>query len=68
MGRGSLRRVGRVLGIMAILVIGAIALAVIGPTLPADNPLRNIGVSLRGVGQWISRGFGGGYGEIVGGN
>ena len=53
---------------MAIVVLGALALAVIGPTLPPGNPLHDIGGMLRDIGQTVSRGFGGGYGELVQGN
>ena len=61
----SLALVGKILGFLAIVLLAALALALFGPTLPADNPLRSIGVGLRDVGTWISRGFGGGYGEVI---
>jgi hypothetical protein len=53
--------------IVALLVIALIAvlLAVGGPSLPEGNFLRGLGESIRGVGDAIGRGFGGGYGELT---
>lgn len=49
----------------AVLVILLVVVAVIGPSMPPGNPLRAAGDSLSGIGEFLSRGFGGGYGEIA---
>jgi hypothetical protein len=51
----------------AILAVVLLGLAVLGPNLPEGNPLHTIGDGLRGIGDGIARGFGGGYGELPAG-
>ena len=47
---------------VVLVVLGGVAL--LAPSLPAGNPIREIGESLRDFGGNIGRGFGGGYGEL----
>lgn len=51
--------------LVVIILIVAVALAVVGPSMPAGSPWRAAGDGLRGIGDFLARGFGGGYGEIA---
>lgn len=54
--------------LLLVLLVGAVvvlAIAAAGPVLPDGNFLRGFSDTLRGVGQSIARGFGGGYGELA---
>ena len=51
---------------LVLLSIVALALAVFGPSMPAGSPLRAMGQGVRDIGDFIARGFGGGYGELGG--
>jgi hypothetical protein len=48
---------------IAVVLLLLVGLAVIAPSLPAGNPIRDLGEALRDLG----RGFGGGYGELPSG-
>lgn len=50
---------------MVVLLIVAVLVAVVGPSMPAGSPLRAAGEGIRGIGDWLGSGFGGGYGEIA---
>jgi hypothetical protein len=55
--------------LLAVLVLAVVlfAVAVIGGTLPAGNPLHDATESLRSLGRNLSDGFGGGYQPVTGG-
>jgi hypothetical protein len=55
------RRLFLLLFLGLIVVVG---LAVVGPSLPEGNPLRDVGESLNGMFTGLGRGFGGGYQPI----
>ncbi len=49
---------------IALLGVIAVALALLAPSLPDGNPIREVGEAIREFGGSIGRGFGGGYGEL----
>lgn len=57
-----MRRLFLLLLVASVVVV---ALAAAGPALPDGNFLKGVSDTLRGVGQAIARGFGGGYGELA---
>lgn len=59
-------RIVRKLFLLLLMVgLGAVVLAVVAPSLPEGNPLRLMGDNVRGIGEWMGRGFGGGYTELT---
>lgn len=55
----------RLFVLVVVLLIVAVVMTVIGPSMPADSPLRAASDGIRGIGDFLGRGFGGGYGEIA---
>ena len=53
---------GKAFTVLVIVIIGVVAFALIGPSLPEGNPLRGAAEGMRAVGRNIADGFGGGYG------
>ena len=53
----------KVLTVLVIVIVGAVAFALLGPSLPEGNPLHGAAESLREVGRNIADGFGGGYSQ-----
>ena len=53
----------RFLKVLVIVIVGVVAFALIGPSLPEGNPLHDAAESLRAVGQNMADGFGGGYSQ-----
>jgi hypothetical protein len=51
--------------VVVVLLIVVVVVAVLGPSMPAGSPMRAAGDGLRGIGDWLGSGFGGGYGEIA---
>lgn len=51
--------------VIVVLLFVAVIVAVVGPAMPPGSPLRAAGDGLRGIGDWLGSGFGGGYGEIA---
>ena len=49
--------------LLVIVIIGVVAFALVGPSLPEGNPLRGAAESLREVGRNVADGFGGGYSQ-----
>lgn len=56
---------GRFVVALVLVLLAAVALAVLAPSLPA-GPLRDLGQGLRDIGDFVASGFGGGYGELGG--
>ncbi len=58
---------GRAFTVLVFVIIGVVAFALIGPSLPEGNPLRVAAEGMRAVGRNIADGFGGGYGQLPAG-
>jgi len=54
----------RSLTLIAFVLVFVAALALIGPSLPEGNPLRDAAEGLRSIGSSMADNFGGGYGQL----
>lgn len=57
----------RLFGVLVIVLIGVVAFALVGSSLPETNPLRGAADGLRAIGTNIADNFGGGYGGLSSG-
>lgn len=55
----------KLLLLVVVVFAGVVLVAVVGPTLPEGNPIRDFGESLRAFGGMMGDGFGGGYQPIT---
>ncbi|MCH8982516.1 MAG: hypothetical protein IH943_00270 [Acidobacteria bacterium] len=57
----------RALTFLVFAVVLVVAFALIGPSLPEGNPLRDAAEGLREIGNSMADNFGGGYGQLPAG-